>query len=71
MESGRPAVVTSYRATIDKSSYKIDFDAMDRNHNGSISRSEARGNANLVREFHVVDTNHNGRLSREELKARL
>lgn len=66
--SAGPAAVISHRGMIDATSYKIDFDAMDRNHDGSISRAEARGNANLVREFHVVDANHNGRLSKQELK---
>ena len=41
---------------------------MDANHDGAISRVEARGNADLMREFHVVDANRNGRLSREEMK---
>jgi Ca2+-binding EF-hand superfamily protein len=41
---------------------------MDANHDGSIARAEASGNADLVREFHVVDANHNGRLAREEMK---
>ena len=41
---------------------------MDANHDGSISRAEAKGNADLIREFQVVDTNHNGRLSKDEMK---
>ena len=41
---------------------------MDSNHDGSISRAEAKGNPDLVREFRVVDRNHNGRLSKEEMK---
>jgi Ca2+-binding EF-hand superfamily protein len=41
---------------------------MDANHDGSISRGEAKGNADLMREFHVVDANHNGRLSKDEMQ---
>jgi len=40
---------------------------MDANHDGSISRAEAKGNPDLMREFHVVDANHNGRLSKDEM----
>jgi Ca2+-binding EF-hand superfamily protein len=50
------------------SNYHVDFDAMDANHDGNISRAEGNGNADLMREFHVVDRNHNGRLTREEMK---
>ena len=35
---------------------------------GVVSRAEAEGNADLVREFHVVDVDNNARLSRVELK---
>ena len=47
------------------SNYKVDWSALDKNGDGSVSRSEVRasGNADLMREFHVVDGNHNGRLS--------
>ncbi len=64
---GGPTTINAYQGTIDRSAYKIDFEAMDRNHNGSISRSEAKANANLSREFRVVDANHDGKLSPNEL----
>jgi len=52
------------------SDYKIDFDALDKNHDGNLSRGEvqASGNADLQREFRAVDNNHNGRLSKDEMK---
>ena len=66
-----PVTVTSHQGTIDPKAYKIDFDAIDTNHDGYISRAEANasGNYNLANEFRLaLDTNHDGRLSREELK---
>jgi hypothetical protein len=48
--------------------YKIDFDAMDANHNAWISMTEARGNATLTAEFEAVDNNHDRKLTRDELK---
>lgn len=60
--------VTSRPGNSISSNYKVDFAAMDSNNDGSISRAEAKGNADLVREFRVVDANNNGRLSKEEMK---
>jgi hypothetical protein len=60
--------VTSHPGNSISSNYHVDFDAMDSNHDGNITRAEASGNADLMREFHVVDSNHNGRLTREEMK---
>lgn len=48
--------------------YSVDFAAMDANGDGVVVRSEARGNADLMREFHVVDLDHDGRLTRAEMK---
>ncbi len=48
--------------------YKIDFDALDANHDGNLSRAEVRSNATLTGEFRAVDNDSNGRLSKEELK---
>jgi hypothetical protein len=62
------ATVTSHPGNSISSNYHVDFDAMDTNHDGSISRAEAKGNPDLTREFRVVDSNHNGRLSKEEMK---
>jgi len=66
-ESGQ-ASVTSHPGNSISSNYHVDFDAMDANHDGSVSRAEAKGNPDLMREFRVVDSNHNGRLSKEEMK---
>ena len=41
---------------------------MDSNGDGVIVRSEGRGNADLMREFHVVDLDRNGRLTKVEMK---
>lgn len=50
------------------SNYHVDFAAMDTNDDGVIVRSEARGNADLMREFHVVDRDDNGRLTAVEMQ---
>ncbi|MGJ7904705.1 hypothetical protein, partial [Lysobacter sp. 1R34A] len=47
--------------------YKIDFDTLDANHDGNLSRAEARSNATLTAEFRAVDVDNNGRLSKKEL----
>jgi hypothetical protein len=47
--------------------YRIDFDALDRDHDGYISRSEAQANPSLADEFDALDTRHHGRLNREQL----
>lgn len=60
--------VTSHPGNSISPNYHIDFQAMDANHDGAVTRAEARGNPDLMREFHVVDANHNGRLTRVEMK---
>lgn len=47
--------------------YSVDFDDLDGNGDGHLSRDEARANATLEAEFDGVDRNADGRLSREEL----
>jgi hypothetical protein len=59
---------TSHPGNSISPNYHVDFEAMDANHDGAITRAEARGNADLMREFHVVDMDHNGRLTRVEMK---
>jgi len=51
-------------------SQKVDFAALDKNSDGSLSQGEvnASGNPDLIRDFSVIDSNHNGRLSKDELK---
>lgn len=60
--------VTSHPGNSISPNYHVDFDAMDSNHDGNISRAEAKGNPDLMREWRVVDTNHNGRLTKVEMK---
>jgi hypothetical protein len=65
-----PVSVREHAPDSVSANYKVDWSALDKNGDGSVSRSEVRasGNADLMREFHVVDGNHNGRLSKEEMK---
>ena len=46
-----------------------DFDRLDRNHDGYISRDEANNAAELNTRFSELDTNNDGKLSREEYSA--
>lgn len=48
-------------------SYRIDFQAMDTDGDGSISRAEAQANPALADEFDALDTRHSGHLTREQL----
>jgi hypothetical protein len=45
------------------------FDALDRNHDGYLSRDEAKDAAELNTRFSELDTNNDGKLSREEYNA--
>jgi Ca2+-binding EF-hand superfamily protein len=47
----------------------IAFSTLDTNHDGKISRSEARADPELSAEFDMLDTNHDGYLSPEEFQA--
>ncbi|HKQ29407.1 MAG TPA: EF-hand domain-containing protein [Burkholderiales bacterium] len=42
------------------------FNALDKNHDGSISKTEAQGNPDLAKRFSTADTDHDGKLSRVE-----
>ncbi len=48
-------------------SYRIDFEAMDTDGDGRISRAEAQANPALADEFDALDTRHSGYLTREQL----
>ena len=60
--------VTSSAANSVVGDYKIDFDALDKNGDGSLTRAEVKSNATLHWEFRAVDSDHNGKLSKAELK---
>ena len=47
--------------------YRIDFEAMDVDGDGFISREEAQANPALADEFNALDTARRGKLSREQL----
>jgi hypothetical protein len=47
----------------------IAFSTLDTNHDGKISRSEARADPGLYAEFDMLDLNHDGYLSPEEFQA--
>jgi hypothetical protein len=50
--------------------HHVDFVALDKNSDGSLSQGEvnASGNADLIHDFGALDGNHNGRLSKDEMK---
>lgn len=48
-------------------SYRIDFDALDTDGDGFISREEAQANPALADEFNALDTARRGKLAREQL----
>lgn len=62
----QPVTIRSHAPDSVVGEYRIDFDALDTDGDGYISREEARVNEVLTAEFHVLDTNGDGRLSREE-----
>jgi len=68
--AGTPTTVRSHEPDSISNNYHVDFAALDKNGDGSLSRGEVRasGNADLMREFRVVDANHNGRLAKDEMK---
>jgi Ca2+-binding EF-hand superfamily protein len=66
---GQQVIIRSFEpATALSSDYSIDFDALDADGDGFISRSEAAANERLAEEFRGVDADGDGRLSREELR---
>lgn len=48
---------------------KAGFDALDKNHDGYLTRAEAAGNKRLLKGFDVADKNNDGRLGRGEYLA--
>lgn len=67
-DRGTPVTVTSEEPGSIRGDYHIDFATLDRNHDGFISREEAKANPTLEREFDALDTRHAGRLSKAQLE---
>lgn len=69
--------VTTSMPQVEKSDYWVDFEALDRNGDGLLSRNEVESASpgrtapkaidNLLREFHVADANGDGYLERAEI----
>ncbi|MCD9028842.1 EF-hand domain-containing protein [Luteimonas sp. BDR2-5] len=65
---GQQVIVRSYEPDAAlRDNYRIDFEALDTDADGFISRREAAAHPTLDAEFRAVDANGDGRLSREEL----
>ncbi|MCD7098185.1 EF-hand domain-containing protein [Stenotrophomonas sp. MMGLT7] len=62
-----PVTVRSIQPDSVIGDYRIDFDALDSDGDGFISRAEAQANPSLAAEFDALDTARSGRLSREQL----
>jgi Ca2+-binding EF-hand superfamily protein len=46
----------------------VDFKTLDKNHDGKLSRAEARADPGLSMDFDALDENHDGNLSMEEFQ---
>ncbi|MCC4612612.1 EF-hand domain-containing protein [Xanthomonas campestris pv. esculenti] len=60
-------IVRSIQPSSVAGSYRIDFQAMDVDGDGRISRTEAQVNPALADEFDALDSRHSGYLTREQL----
>ena len=66
---GQQVIVRSFEpSTVLSSDYTVDFDALDADGDGFISRREAAAHDTLSQEFRGVDVDGDGLLSREELR---
>lgn len=66
--NGTPVTVRSYEPdSIPGDAYRISFDALDADGDGSIDRTEAAAHATLAAEFRAVDADGDGLASRKEL----
>ena len=66
---GQQVIIRSFEPTTVLSSYfTVDFEALDADGDGYISRAEAAGHPTLRQEFGGVDVDEDGLLSREELR---
>lgn len=66
-QGAAPVTVRTIQPDRVAGNYRIDFDALDSDHDGYISRSEAQANPSLADEFDALDSNRSGRLSRAQL----
>lgn len=67
-EPGQAAVIVrSIQPDSVIGSYRIDFDALDVDGDGFISRDEAQANPALADEFNALDTARHGKLARDQL----
>jgi len=66
--TGSVLALAAGSALADSSKAKDDpgFNALDKNHDGSLSRSEALANPTLAKNFNQADKNNDGKLSRTE-----
>lgn len=66
---GQQVIIRSFEpTTVLSSDYTIDFEALDADGDGFISRREAAAHERLTEEFRGVDADGDGLLSREELR---
>lgn len=67
-DDGQQIIVQSYEPRqVASDRYRIEFEALDADADGRISRAEARAHPALDAEFNAIDVNRDGHLSREEL----
>ncbi len=55
-------------SSVDAAAYRLDFDALDTDGDGTISRDEAQASPALAEEFDALDGTRRGRLTREQLR---
>ena len=67
--SSQPGAMSSDKASAAGTSPSDRFDRIDRNHDGYISRDEAKDASELDTRFSELDRNNDGKLSREEYNA--
>ena len=68
-DDGQQIIIQSYEPRqVASAQYRIDFEALDTDGHGHISRAEARANPTLTAEFRAVDNNGDGVLDAGELK---
>ena len=66
---GQQVIIRSFEpTTVLSSDYTIDFEALDADGDGFISRREAAAHERLTEEFRGVDADGDGLLRREELR---